>query len=262
MKITFKKTAIALIIFGFLLIISLIITYTYQNEISLRLNLDISKLNLLSGIVSGSIGTFWTLAGVLLFVEALNDQLKMTHLQSEIFELNKSTNQIENLRKTLFDLIKLKFEIVNNLSIEMKDPTTRDYFKTDGYATIYQYYKLTQLDHSKYIDSKNKSRTTIDFIKGCKYQLDFFEYLVKNIHTIISFIDINKDSLNQDLIDFKKILISSTTDVELHIILLYIICNDDFSTFRLFNQYTLFDGINESDLLTPTLLEDFKNKAL
>ncbi len=143
----------------FLFIIGIVFFIWRENILDLTQPINASKFGQLGDLFGGVIGSIWSLAGVILFyialneqrkdiktnqlalnlqVEALNQQIKEFELQRkeleqtrEVFEEQSETLKIQRFENTFFQLISLYHEIIDKLAHKPKsfDEYSTDYFQ-------------------------------------------------------------------------------------------------------------------------------------
>lgn len=136
MKIITEKTSKILIGIGMLLLVFGIIVFILATHFSTKSEIDTSKYSEFGDYFGGVIGAIWSLAGVILFYVALEEQrndikisqkalskqieefeLQRTELEEtrEVFKEQSETFKIQRFENTFFQLINLYNVIVGNL---------------------------------------------------------------------------------------------------------------------------------------------------
>lgn len=144
-----EKNSKRLLWIGFILFFGGILLFSWDENFNLSTSLNTSKFSGFGDFIGGTIGSIWSLAGVILFyvalteqredikinrealkaqVTALNQQIKEFELQRfeleetrKVFEEQGETLKVQRFENTFFQLVQLHHEIIEKLSFDRRD---------------------------------------------------------------------------------------------------------------------------------------------
>ncbi|OSZ78762.1 hypothetical protein CAP35_11090 [Chitinophagaceae bacterium IBVUCB1] len=120
-----------LVFLGFVIIVISVILFAYKHDVNTNEQIDSSLLDNFGSFISGSVGSLWALAGVVLFYVALEKQKEALQLQKteldltrkelkgqrEEFEKQNETLSQQRFENTFFSLLKAQQDIRDNLEV-------------------------------------------------------------------------------------------------------------------------------------------------
>lgn len=105
------RTSYILILVGAALLVTVVVLFLFKSTpLSSALLIDTVKFNDFGSFVSGSIGVIWSLAGIFLLIESLNEQRRAT------FE-NVKQIRLQQFENIFFQLVTIHHEIIKSIKI-------------------------------------------------------------------------------------------------------------------------------------------------
>ncbi|MCX6147467.1 MAG: hypothetical protein NTW25_09500, partial [Candidatus Kapabacteria bacterium] len=166
--------------------------------------------------LSGSVGSLWSLASVLLFYAALADQRQDLEAQKDLIQMQigEVVNQTKEFKKqnetatdqknegTVFQLLRFHNEIISSILLEIQDMDFADGSTTtrtiSGRKSFVEYYDIYKRFFNTQFDTYATSNITKDILQTVidssyeqfyeEYQADLGHYF-RNVFNILKFID-------------------------------------------------------------------------
>jgi len=262
--VSYEKLAVILVWIGLIVIPlpAIIIIFTHNDLISTNL-ITVKLIDYVIGIT----GSIWALAGVFLFYEAMKFQRKEIVLQRKEMEyqrgeMYKHANEFAKRNELaleghfyniMFKLISLYNEIVNHISISVKNgDTEKEVSGRHSFPDFIQQFKLIYYDK---VDTLGLISLTeeevIVLLRTCfeeffdKYQADLGHYF-RNIQDILEFID-DYDISNKDF--YIKLFLSQLSNFELVLIFYSCFHPESHSVVKNVKKYNIFKKLPDSELI-------------
>lgn len=295
-----ERIAFGTIYFGLAVIVIAIGLFLWRENLSTDNHVNEDKLGAFGSFVSGMAGTVWALAGVLLFyvalkeqrrdiemnrdalqlqVEALNQQIKEFELQRieleetrKVFEEQTETQRLQRFEQTLFQLLHLHTETVQNLSSKKFSSDGRDVF--DGVKRDLESF-IEGIRESRYDGYGGTISVIIDKAINVeqvnqyltKYYYDYFykdheqnlSHYFRQLYHIFKFIH-NSNLIEDEKKSFYATLVrAQLSQNELYALLFNSMIEDQGNPrfLYLINKYNLLKNFNSSDIGNQLFLEYF-----
>jgi hypothetical protein len=125
-SISYKRFAIICLIFGAVILCFALFLFLCKisTDINFYADIDTAKFDHFGSFAAGSIGLLWSLAGVFLLIDSLNEQKRAT-------DENIKQIKIQQFENTFFQLINVHFETTHSMKIEMVDSEYGEKLKDD-----------------------------------------------------------------------------------------------------------------------------------
>ncbi len=219
-KISYESAAMALIWVGVALVVISVLFFLWDAVPSFGgKDVTFQRYGNLGEYIGGIVGSFWSLAGVILFYEALRVQrselqLQREELQQQRVEIMEQTEQyiIQNqtllarkLEGTFFQLISLHNEIIASMALHSSRhpdiPLLEKSAEISGRYSFKHFYQYFKLRYAENIDmtgiEASDKQAVLDLISEtyrkffAKFQEDLGHYF-RNLFNLIVFIDTSK----------------------------------------------------------------------
>ncbi|MCX6155889.1 MAG: hypothetical protein NT007_17215 [Candidatus Kapabacteria bacterium] len=269
-----EKVAMKLIVSGIVMVI--VIFLFLIGHVAFKSLIPVEDVNLFGNIgqlLEGTVGTLWTLAGVLLFYEAMNIQreelvgqkkeLELQHqdIMEQTHELkmqNKLLN-VQQFESTYFQLINLQVNIVDSIKLNL-EVVDGKFVTLHGRECFVEFYNHFRIIFSDLVDitgeiSLNPSYTE-DLIQASfetfltKHQSLLGHYF-RNVENIYNFIRFN---LFENIDFYINLFRSQFSNYEL-LVLFYYALSEEGKSFRILaEEFSVFNSIPAESLM------DFRHK--
>tara|TARA_R110002049_G_scaffold107234_5_gene254855 strand:- start:155 stop:1030 length:876 start_codon:yes stop_codon:yes gene_type:complete len=246
-------------------------------HISLDSSVNSEKAAQFGDFIGGIVGSFWALAGVILFyvalieqrkdfltnskvldaqVEALNTQINEFMLQKEELKLTRevfikqsNTLQKQQFESTFFSLLNLHHLIVNSMSC--KEYPQNNHIATDGRDCFNVYYTLFKSDYdkAKLQNSSSSEFEVVDhaFKKFYSNHRSNLDHYFKNLYNTIKFI---QNSNLEDKSYYVSIVKAQLSNNEIMFLFYNIIVNMENIDFKLLlKECDFFNSLDKVHLI-------------
>lgn len=276
---SYERAALIMVWVGFVIV--LIATFIYFFEFTFKFFSP--RFGQYGEFLGGSVGSIWSLAGVILFYDSLRNQrqeLKMQRheLQLQRHEIIEQTEQIkrqnetleiQTLENTFFQLIMLHNEIVETIDLEVHQislgNTEMEIKKAvgrDSFVEYYQIYKRCFHTSLEKAAPQEFTHETLKLLVDYSFREFFNEHqsnlghYFRNLYIIFSFID---SKIQKDKSFYVGLIRAQLSNYELK--LLYFFClSDKNPLFKpLAEKYSLFHHLAEDELIEIT--KELYNKS-
>lgn len=283
-KISYEKVALILIWAGISIIVLSFISYFFE-----QINIfgfskkSAEHLGQMGEYIGGIVGSLWSLAGIILFYEAIRFQrteliMQREELQYQRAEIMEQTNQyiIQNqtlvtskLEGTYFQLITMHNDIVRGLTLDFDLHNKIEYAAkiVHGRYCFLNYYKYFKKVFNDNIDLTGVSADEPDDIKEIlnesfkmfydEFQEDVGHYF-RNLFNLALYIDKSKMNNKKFYYNLVRSLLSN---YELIMLFYYCLSEHGQKMKNLTEKYSLFVQLPESELLDRRHKNLFDNKA-
>lgn len=229
----------------------LVATYLFlwksKYPISFEQNSQINStaLNDFGSLTVGTVGLFWSLAGVFLLIASLQEQKRAT-------DENIKSIRLQQFENTFFQLISVHYQIVNSLKIILQDEFGRPEKDEAGNKEIKEgigcFVALAEVIGQNYRTKKSENVTGENFSEVCSEQLYIYSaelgHYFGNFFNILTYVDDSKDISDSDRPKYVEILKSQLSNYELVILLYYDMVKVDKKRRELIEKYCLFENID------------------
>lgn len=271
-SVTYEKSAIILIWVGFGIIIAATVLYALKSTMPSF----VEHFGQYGELVGGFVGSLWSLAGVILFYEALRFQrteLKMQRHELELqrHEIMEQTEQqrmqneqlaYQNFENTFFQMMSLHNEIVESINLEIHESTmvgdgSVKSRKISGRDCFIEYYKIFRrflhynLEEVRFKDLDNAM--ALELIDNA-YNLFFEEsqanlgHYFRNLFAIVKFVNSNNRKEKQFHIDLIRAQLSNY-----ELLLMYFHCITVGTEFKpMIEKYGFFRALPHDEIVTLT----------
>ncbi len=214
----YAKTFIALGAVCFLIAIVLFLLKIPGKSISLPINPD--AFAAFGNLASGSVGLFWSLAGIILFYGAL--RLQRVTLQEQRDEFIESTRilQFQKFDSTFFNLLNQHNEIVNAITVTSATAPPRTVTGRECFATLYNYVwgYITRVGASQ----GGVPNRDLDLERTLDHYQDWWEreepragHYFRNLYNLIKLIDRNDNMMYEEKKTYTNIVRAQLSSYEL-----------------------------------------------
>ena len=244
---TFEIVAIIFILFGIIVIGFAVYWGAWLNEVILVDS--VNPITDYSEFIGGIVGSFWSLAGVLLFYASLTSQKKDLEAQKDLLvkqideivaQTKESRIQNEMLKEqkneeTFFQLLKFHNEILQNIAIETSEidfATGNSIMKTiNGRKSFVEYYDIYKRFFQETSETMNTtSNEDLNKLFDKSYRKFFIEYqsdlghYFRNLFNVLVFVNSLKESVQPFYLSLLK---SQLSNFELALLLFHCLKTDN-----------------------------------
>jgi len=267
---TFEIVAIIFILFGIIVIGFAIYWGAFLNHITLAG--ESNPITNFSEFIGGIVGSFWSLAGVLLFYASLTSQkhdleaqkdLLVKQIDEIVAQTKESRIQNEMLKEqkneeTFFQLLKFHNEILQNIAIETSEmdfATGNSVLKTisgrKSFVEYYDIYKRFFQEASETISGTSHENLKKLFDKSFKsffveYQADLGHYF-RNLFNVLLFVDNLKESVQPFYLSLIK---SQLSNFELALLLFHCLTSENSDFKKLVEKNALLSTVPQDEVTT------------
>lgn len=267
---TFEIVAIIFILFGIIVIGFAIYWGAFLNHITLAG--ESNPITNFSEFIGGIVGSFWSLAGVLLFYASLTSQkhdleaqkdLLVKQIDEIVAQTKESRIQNEMLKEqkneeTFFQLLKFHNEILQNIAIETSEmdfATGNSVLKTisgrKSFVEYYDIYKRFFQEASETISGTSHESLKKLFDKSFKsffveYQADLGHYF-RNLYNVLLFVDNLKESVQPFYLSLIK---SQLSNFELALLLFHCLTSESSEFKKLVEKNAILSTVPQDEVTT------------